>query len=279
MANNGGLFDGDFEPGGLDDILKHFQGLGKSPVEKAADAAEALSSTRRKQYHEMIAVGLKSRNKLYLEERVISQQTEIFTHGDDTLIRAYAAACLYVGNFNAALESFHKLDSITGRECVVLGFIAYAREDYETATQFFGEQTHTIPAVALARAHIHKKEADKGPGVYLTYLGPVISKSAQANTFMGVAYFNKGEFSSAEAYFERAVQLNPESESMQLNLMRAMYAGGRESEVYGQMNKFYTQTGSQLTPKDIQAELGKTQLDLPTITVQPETLFSFVMNS
>ncbi len=77
---------------------------------------------------------------------------------------------------------------------------------------------HTKQLLLLGREHFEKRELEKAE--YL--LKQVLEKTerfADVYDMLGVIAHGKGDFTTAEAYFERAVGLNPNYTEAQLNLM------------------------------------------------------------
>ena len=114
------------------------------------------------------------------------------------------------------------------------------------------------------------------PDTHIQRLESISETSAEANTFLGIRYYNEGQFEKSEGYFSKAAELNPDSEAVQLNLMRVRVAQGRQAEVYGAMGEFYHQTQSLLTPDQVQSELQRKRLDMPLFEVNKERLFELV---
>lgn len=107
---------------------------------------------------------------------------------------------------------------------------------------------HDRQLLVLGREHFERGEYDKAE--YL--LRQVIAETdrfADVHHMLGIIAHNAGEFTQAERYFERALQLNPHYTEAQLNLMVTYNELGK----YDDARRLYGQIRERTQPKQVDA--------------------------
>ncbi len=236
------------------------------------------SDSERTKLFRTFTVEVKNRNREYLEYAVIKHQSIVFERKSDmSLLQAYALASLFIRNIPLAYESLELIENPNSRQKQAMGIIAYELGSSFETIEHLGKIKDRVAPARIVYSLALYNFFQENPNIHQEILQPLLEKSSLANTILGTLYFNSENMKDAEVFFEKAVELAPNSERNQLNLMRTKLANNNLSdEIFSHMNEFYIQTGSTLSADEIQKELEKRKLEIPKFKIK--NLFSIVSN-
>lgn len=203
-------------------------------------------------------------DKKYLEHAVVEYKQEVYEREDNfSLLEAYAKAALFVGNLPLCCESLRKIKDPGIRHSQAIGLVDYSQGNYGLAVKSFKavKENLSLPAriaYSLSLLELGFQEVK----MHEEILKPALEKSGIANSILGYLSFNAQDTASAEKYLGAAAKLNPSSERVRLDSMRAMDANGKTQEIYAQMNSFYIDTNSKLTPNEVTEQIKGRKLSV-----------------
>jgi len=178
--------------------------------------------------------------------------------------RNLAEAYLGEGNTSLAMRELLKAQKLNPEDAIIyndFGLVYMAKENYEMAEQSFKKALELKPDYAVARnnlgsVYLALKQWDKAIPVLKEVTGDVLYATPHfplAN--LGWAYFNKGDYKSAETYLKKALDLEPDFTIAQMHLGRVYLATGRLNQA-----REMFETIAESNPKNpaLLYEMGKT---------------------
>lgn len=153
--------------------------------------------------------------------------------------KALAAASSWRGNFQQALKEINEAEQINDKDpevYVIKGAIFFGLKDNAKAEQFYKQAIGLNPNYTPAHFNLC--------GLYLgqnnfdgviaecseVVTDPTYKARANAYTNIGIAYFNKGDMTSARENYEKALQINPAFVYAHNELGKLYLASGRYGE-------------------------------------------------
>lgn len=213
----------------------------------------------------------------FLSGEVSGHADEVVRLNSEDLYRAHAHAAVYVGNLEAAVASFSKVKP-TDRELAVMGLIAYDAGDYIKAERDLEQVTRKIAQVRMAISSIKLSRGEIEIRDHVHLLSPVGSSTSgrvYLHTLLGINTFNHGDYGSAEHHFQFVLDTDDTPEA-QLNVMRAKFKQGKNTEVWSMAVK-YMYDAHLNDAKKLTEQLGVDQIEFPRYVVNRKTLYNILV--
>jgi tetratricopeptide (TPR) repeat protein len=203
-------------------------------------------------------------DRSYLERAVIIYKQEVYERENNlSLLEAHAKAALFVENLPLCCESLRKIKNPSPGQSQAIGLVDYNQGNFGLAIKSFYpvKKDLSIPA-RIAYSFSLLEIGCQEVKMHEEILEPSLKKASVANSILGCLAFNASDYEFAERCLRAAVELDPSSERKRLDLMRVMDINGKIQEVYAQMNSFYIDTSSKLTPEQIIEQIKERKLSV-----------------
>jgi len=200
-------------------------------------------------------------DKNNLEKEIMKNVNVINEINDKDLFRTEVIACVFVQNYILALNSLKKINKYYRGADELTGMIYYNIGEYHKAFKFLDNtpkylfnSTSTILKSLCAfecgkeKISSHEKNLEK-----------ILPTSSTANTFLGILCYNNEKYLDSAIYFGKASVLSKNDESSRLNALRALYHYD-EISTKNEFQKFYEDTKSKLSQRQLMLELNKEKL-------------------
>ncbi len=166
--------------------------------------------------------------------------------------------------YTAALSELLKAEELNPKDPIVhndLGLVYMAKEKLDLAVVHFQKAVQMKPEYSVAKnnlgsAYLLLKEWDKAIDVFEDVTSDLLYATPQYPlSNLGWAYYNKGDYSKAQAYLQEALELNSDFFLARLNLGRVYLATGKLHLALAMFEKLAPES-----PKNpvLLLELGKT---------------------
>jgi type IV pilus biogenesis/stability protein PilW len=178
--------------------------------------------------------------------------------------RNLAEVYLGEGNTALAMQELLKAQKLNPEDPLIyndFGLIYIEKENYELAIQSFEKALTLKPDYAVAHnnlgsVYLRLEQWDKAIPIFKAVLGNILYATPHfplAN--LGWAYYNKGDYKTAESYLNQALEIQPDFFIAQMHLGRIYLATGR----LHQARKMFEQI-AESNPKNpfLLYEMGKT---------------------
>lgn len=152
---------------------------------------------------------IRRRNKEYLKRAVIEEKEEVYKRDSNTrLLETYALASILAEDLESCYESLSKIEIPNIRHSQSLGLVAYELKRYDESLNHLEGISELSSVTTLTSSLCLLKKGDKNIENHKKKLENILKKSGQANVFLGSLYFNSGDFTEAEKYFMKSVELS-----------------------------------------------------------------------
>lgn len=150
--------------------------------------------------------------------------------------RNLAEVYLGEGKTAMAMQELLKAQKLNPEDPLIyndFGLIYTDKEDYQLAIESFEKALAIKPDYAVARnnlgsVYLRLEQWDKAIPIFKAVIGDVLYATPHfplAN--LGWAYYNKGDYKTAESYLKKALEMQPDFSMAQLHMGRVYLATGR----------------------------------------------------
>lgn len=168
------------------------------------------------------------------------------------------------GNTALAMQELVKAQKLNPDDPFIyntFGMIYIEKENYALAAQSFEKALEMKPDYPEARnnlgsAYLGLEQWDKAIPIFKSLIGDILyTKPHFPLTNLGWAYYNKGDYKTAESYLKEALEMQPDFARAQMHLGRVYLATGR----LNQARKMFEHV-AESNPKNpfVLYEMGKT---------------------
>ena len=182
--------------------------------------------------------------------------------GDDISNRLYAAACIEQENLSVAYQHLKSITTPTKDDISLLGLIGVKINDDE-ATDFLKRANYTDEDILLLQTLASYERGNKDPKLHEKRLHPFLQTSANANSTLGIMYFNNIDYINAMKYLRLACQLD-DSEDNILNLLTCQTVANPSKSVAAiAQHRIYGKIS--IAESDASRRIHENHLNMPTL--------------
>jgi len=224
----------------------------------------AMQSLITQRFNELICKEDKKRLEIEIELNIGA----IESLNNKELFRTQIVACLFVEKYNIALNSLNKISKEYKNSNELAAMINYTIKQYSDAYKILDniKEYKYRDSSTLIKSLCDWECGNKYIYTHESNLEKILPTSMNANSFLGNIFYNRKKYIDAAMYYGQSAILAKNTEFSRLNALRAIYHYDKKAAENG-FSKFYYDTNSKLTPKELLAEMNKEKVPVTRICI------------